>query len=73
MMLKLLKIRCYAANSIKLRRCVFPIYPAIEANGDSVTIREKPSEQGLGGAEGQDAGISIASMDSMVNCMINIS
>lgn len=38
-----------------------PFYPAVVANGDSVTIREKPNEQGLlGGAEGQDAGISIA-------------
>jgi hypothetical protein len=66
------KIGCYAANSTKLGRSTLLFYLAVAANGDSVTIWEKPSEQGLlGGAEGQDAGI-LDCMDMVVDCMIKV-
>jgi hypothetical protein len=55
------KIGYRAANSGKLRNFMLLFYPAVVAtNGLSVTIRENPSEQGLGGVEGLDAGILIA-------------
>lgn len=48
-MLKMLKIRCYAANSIKLRRFVLLIYPAVEANGERLRGNSgKPERAGIG-------------------------